>query len=153
MLSGLALSSGKEKTPVMRAAADRASHTSSCKRRSGESFKKLEPVLIDICCKFVRVTITWHSALGRVPTSCCESITRSLQVSELGAVMLRHRLTPPPEESYSLHRKLSGAFLACIKLRAQVPCRDLFYSAYDSHQWGHEGVSVDGLPELKLASG
>lgn len=56
------------------------------------------------------------------------------RVSELGAVMLKHRLTPPPDESYSLHRKLSGAFLACIKLKARVPCQELFYQAYAAHQ-------------------
>lgn len=64
--------------------------------------------------------------------------------------MLRHRLTPPPDDSYSLHRKLSGAFLACIKLRARVPCRDLFYSAFESHKWGQQGVTADELPEVQL---
>ncbi|KAJ1941173.1 hypothetical protein GGF37_003671 [Kickxella alabastrina] len=43
-------------------------------------------------------------------------------------VMLRHRLTPPPDETYSLHRKLSGAFLLCIRLHARVPCQDMFKS-------------------------
>ena len=58
------------------------------------------------------------------------------RVSELGAVMLKHRLTPPPDESYSLHRKLSGAFLACMKLRARVPCRQVFMDAYERHVFG-----------------
>ncbi|KAJ3282358.1 hypothetical protein HK104_010929 [Borealophlyctis nickersoniae] len=41
-------------------------------------------------------------------------------------VMLRERLTPPPDETYSLHRKLSGAFLLCGKLGSRVRCKELF---------------------------
>ncbi|KAJ1563008.1 hypothetical protein HK405_004333, partial [Cladochytrium tenue] len=46
-------------------------------------------------------------------------------------VMLRERLTPPPAESYSLHRLLSGLFLLCARLRARVPARRLFFAACD----------------------
>lgn len=41
-------------------------------------------------------------------------------------VMLKHRLTPPPPETYSLNRKLSGAFLMCAKLGARVDCGELW---------------------------
>ncbi|ORY40164.1 ABC1-domain-containing protein [Rhizoclosmatium globosum] len=41
-------------------------------------------------------------------------------------VMLKERLTPPPDESYSLHRSLSGSFLLCAKLGARVDCASLF---------------------------
>ncbi|XP_060962610.1 protein ABC transporter 1, mitochondrial-like [Cannabis sativa] len=72
------------------------------------------------------------------------NITQSL--SNLGATMLKHRLTPPPDEAYSLHRKLSGAFLACIKLGAVVPCRELLLEIYEHYQFGEEG-------DEKLSSG
>ncbi|GMI66678.1 ABC transporter 1 [Hibiscus trionum] len=64
------------------------------------------------------------------------NITQS--ISNLGASMLRHRLTPPPDEAYSLHRKLAGAFLACIKLGAIVPCRELLLEVYEHYHFGED---------------
>ncbi|KAG4430294.1 hypothetical protein IFR05_014223 [Cadophora sp. M221] len=48
------------------------------------------------------------------------------RVKELIPLMIRERLAPPPEETYSLHRKLSGAFLLCARLGSRVRCRELF---------------------------
>ncbi|CAA2959734.1 ABC transporter 1, mitochondrial [Olea europaea subsp. europaea] len=68
------------------------------------------------------------------------NITQS--ISNLGATMLRHRLTPPPEEAYSLHRKLSGTFLACIKLGAVVPCRELLLQVYENYRFGEDSDEI-----------
>ncbi|OTB19026.1 hypothetical protein K445DRAFT_314882 [Daldinia sp. EC12] len=51
------------------------------------------------------------------------------RVKALIPTMIRERLSPPPEETYSLHRKLSGAFLLCARLGARVRCRELFERA------------------------
>ncbi|XP_002161433.3 atypical kinase COQ8B, mitochondrial isoform X1 [Hydra vulgaris] len=57
------------------------------------------------------------------------------KIKELIPTMLRHRLTSPPEESYSLHRKLSGAFLLCTKLNAKINCYNIFRDIYDSYDF------------------
>ncbi|EGR44914.1 uncharacterized protein TRIREDRAFT_69179 [Trichoderma reesei QM6a] len=51
------------------------------------------------------------------------------RVKALIPVMLHERLAPPPEETYSLHRKLSGAFLLCARLESKVRCRELFVNS------------------------
>jgi aarF domain-containing kinase len=57
------------------------------------------------------------------------------QVTQLGATMLQHRLTAPPDEAYSLHRKLSGAFLACVKMGSVVRCKEMFLAVYDNYNF------------------
>jgi aarF domain-containing kinase len=52
------------------------------------------------------------------------------RIQGLIPVLLQHRLRPPPEETYALHRKLAGAFLACSRLQAHVACGDLFQDTY-----------------------
>jgi aarF domain-containing kinase len=44
----------------------------------------------------------------------------SERMGEHTSVFLQHRLTAPPEEVYTLHRKLAGAYMLCIKLDAIV---------------------------------
>lgn len=56
------------------------------------------------------------------------------RIHRLVPVMLEHRLTPPPEETYSLHRKMSGAFLLCTRLGAVIPCHDLFSTTYQKYK-------------------
>ncbi|VDM29081.1 unnamed protein product [Toxocara canis] len=64
--------------------------------------------------------------------------------------MLEHRLKSPPEEVYSLHRKLSGSYLLAAKLKAVVSCGPLFERIYDSYKFGEEGfedIDIDSEPE------
>lgn len=57
------------------------------------------------------------------------------KIKNIIPVMLSHRLAPPPEESYSLHRKLSGAFLLATKLDAKINCYDAFHRIYNEYRF------------------
>ena len=63
------------------------------------------------------------------------------RISKHGEAFAKHRLTPPPREAYSLHRKLAGAFLACIKLRAKIPCREILVQTYEDYHAKSGGVA------------
>lgn len=57
------------------------------------------------------------------------------RIGQYGGTFMQYRLTPPPSEAYSLHRKLAGAFLLCIKLKANIPCRDILETTFNSYRF------------------
>ncbi|XP_044727738.1 atypical kinase COQ8B, mitochondrial isoform X2 [Chrysoperla carnea] len=60
------------------------------------------------------------------------------EITYLVPVMLKHRLCPPPEEIYSLHRKLSGIFLLCSKMKVKLKCRPMFLNLYKNYKFDEE---------------
>lgn len=57
------------------------------------------------------------------------------RITELVPTILNHRLCPPPEEIYSLHRKLSGVFLLCSKLQVKMACAPMLKDVYDNYKF------------------
>jgi aarF domain-containing kinase len=61
-----------------------------------------------------------------------QDMTRRIQL--LVPTMVKHRLCPPPEEIYSLHRKLSGVFLLLAKLGVKMECKSMFEKVYEIYK-------------------
>ena len=51
------------------------------------------------------------------------------------STMIKHRLTPPREEIYTLHRRLNGCFQLAARVGATIPARDILLSLHDTHEW------------------
>lgn len=64
--------------------------------------------------------------------------TTASRIHNLVPVMLKHRLTPPPEETYSLHRKMAGCFLLCTKLGARTICKPLFDEVWQNYEFDED---------------
>ncbi|KAL1408280.1 hypothetical protein Q8F55_005086 [Vanrija albida] len=74
------------------------------------------------------------------------------KVRELIPVMLEHRLTPPPVPTYSLNRKLSGAFLMCAKLGANVDCKALWEEYVSGYEQGPDAAEEAAVHDEMLGA-
>uniref|UniRef100_A0A0K0FY20 Ubiquinone biosynthesis protein coq-8 (inferred by orthology to a C. elegans protein) n=1 Tax=Strongyloides venezuelensis TaxID=75913 RepID=A0A0K0FY20_STRVS len=75
-----------------------------------------------------------------------QSVTK--RIHALIPVMLEHRLTSPPEEVYSLHRKLSGSYLLATRLKAVVSCGHLFTNIHRNYVFGDDNskdIDIDKI--------
>ena len=71
--------------------------------------------------------------------------TVSRTVSELIPTMLRHRLTPPPDVSYVLHRKLSGMFSLCSRLGTSIDARSILEHEMEQARAAQPGLDFPSL--------
>ncbi|XP_059618185.1 atypical kinase COQ8B, mitochondrial [Phlebotomus argentipes] len=58
------------------------------------------------------------------------------RIVDLVPTMVAHRLCPPPDEIYSIHRKLSGVFLLCSRLRVKFACQPMFREIVKNYNFG-----------------
>ena len=92
------------------------------------------PVMLDAHCEAGIAVGRPFAAEGGFDFGAGTAVTK--RVAGLGGTMLKNRLTPPPDEAYALHRKLAGAFLACIKLRAVVDCKAILDAVAGKYEYG-----------------
>ena len=62
------------------------------------------------------------------------------------STMIKHRLTPPREEIYTLHRRLNGCFQLAARVGARIRARDILLEAYDNHEWFDPASQAEAPP-------
>uniref|UniRef100_A0A8C9GKG2 ABC1 atypical kinase-like domain-containing protein n=1 Tax=Piliocolobus tephrosceles TaxID=591936 RepID=A0A8C9GKG2_9PRIM len=69
-------------------------------------------------------------------------------IYDMLSTIIYNRLTPPRSEIYTLHRKLSGSYLICIKLKATVNAAHIFDSIYNNYKFTTEDTYQKHKREL-----
>lgn len=76
-----------------------------------------------------------------MPFACCtESLKTILSHLSCLSFVSRFLYSPPPEEVYTLHRKLAGSYMLCIKLGAVINCRDMLEEIVTNHVFEDDTV-------------
>jgi len=127
------------------AASDNREASVECSLKLGYLTGEENDAMLDAHVKSIALLATPFKANTAQPFSFGPGSTWADITSQIRAqipVMLKHRLTPPPRETYSLNRKLSGAFLLAARLDASVDCRRLWEDVVSNYEFGptSEGV-------------
>ena len=80
------------------------------------------------------------------------SLPRTLRIASDVATMIKHRLTPPREEIYTLHRRFNGCFQLAARVGATISAREILLDVYDKQQW-HASTETPAEPEAAAAAG
>ena len=70
----------------------------------------------------------------------------SKRVGRILPILSKHRLTPPPQEVYSLNKKIIGTYLMCIRLRSRVPAREILEETKEIYLSKCEGSNFYSKP-------
>lgn len=83
--------------------------------------------------------------------------TTLARVSNIIPAILTHQLAAPPEEVYSLHRKMAGVFLLCTRLKCNMNIKHLWDEIWSRYQFGRpdlpEALAQNAEAEVKSVSG
>jgi len=79
------------------------------------------------------------------------------RVTNIIPAILTHRLAAPPEEVYSLHRKMAGVFLLCTRLKCNMNIKHLWDEIWGRYEFGRpdlpEALAQNSKADVKSVSG
>jgi len=83
--------------------------------------------------------------------------TTLARVTNILPAILTHRLAAPPEEVYSLHRKMAGVFLLCTRLKCNMNIKHLWDEIWARYEFGRpdlpEALAQNSKADVKSVSG